>query len=300
MKFALRKIGVVLVAVCGAGLAQTPKMTTVPLQFCQGLPCVEAELGNGQQVRLLLDTGNQATIVDTGVATRLGLKTTPLLGRNGKPVAGYERSTLPNLRLGGLALGDLHIAVSDLASYMKKNEMPKADGTLAYTAFQDRLVEIDYAHQQLRVSAPLTSEVACAGNCGQLQLITFGQYGPPIVVGSGFSVNGQPIRAQIDTLYSGSMLIYPTAVAKLHLEKEAQGGSKQFFPYTDGGVTMLRARAASEGFGGRSLARNAPLYFATPGVHVPDGMFEGTVGAALLAHRVLRLDFHDHWVAIAG
>lgn len=37
---------------------------------------------------------------------------------------------------------------------------------------------------------------------------------------------------------------------------------------------------------------NAPLYFATPKVHAPDGMFDGTVGAGLFAGHVLTFDFH--------
>ena len=39
------------------------------------------------------------------------------------------------------------------------------------------------------------------------------------------------------------------------------------------------------------LLANAPLYFATPKVHAPDGMFDGTVGAALFAGHVVIFDF---------
>jgi len=293
---------VVSVAV-GAG-AQAPapaaKLQRAELKWCQGYPCLEAQFGTGTKLRLLLDSGDQASIVDTEAARRLGLATTPALGADGKPVPGYARAVLADLRMGTVRLGDVPVLVSDLAGYMAKNQMPKADGTLAYPAFAERLLEVDYEHSQLRASDRLNTSIACSGACGALELVTFGKHGPPIVVGSGFEINGQRVRAQIDTLFGGSMLIYPAAVARLGLQHEAASRARQFFPYTDGGVTMLRAKATEEGFAGRALLRSAPLYFATPGVHVPDGLFEATVGGAFLAHRVLRLDFHDHWVGIEG
>jgi len=56
---------------------------------------------------------------------------------------------------------------------------------------------------------------------------------------------------------------------------------------------MLEAQSQVEGFGDRSLVGGAPVYFATPAVHLPDGMFDATVGHALFQHSVLSLDFHD-------
>lgn len=112
-------------------------------------------------------------------------------------------------------------------------------------------------------------------------------------VSTGFSVNEKPVTAQVDTLFSGTMLIYPTSVEKLGLAEAARTTRKQFFKYTDDGVEMLEAQSKVEGFGERSLVSDAPLYFATPAVHLPDGMFDATVGQALFRHSVLLLDFHD-------
>lgn len=57
---------------------------------------------------------------------------------------------------------------------------------------------------------------------------------------------------------------------------------------------MLRATAQTESFGGVTLAKNAPLYFPSTGVHQPDGLFDGTVGVALLGKFRVTLDFFDH------
>ena len=42
------------------------------------------------------------------------------------------------------------------------------------------------------------------------------------------------------------------------------------------------------------LKQDAILYFATPKVHAPDGMFDGTVGHELFTGHVLTSDFHAH------
>jgi hypothetical protein len=88
------------------------------------------------------------------------------------------------------------------------------------------------------------------------------------------------------------MLIYPTAIDKLALGGQAAAAKTRRFPFTDGGVDMIEGKADTEAFGDKLLLSAAPLYFATPAVHLPDGMFDGTVGAELFAGHALTLDFH--------
>ncbi|HTW34788.1 MAG TPA: hypothetical protein VMD53_09230 [Rhizomicrobium sp.] len=85
------------------------------------------------------------------------------------------------------------------------------------------------------------------------------------------------------------MLIYPPPVDRLRLKAEAASARVQNFPFIDGGVDMVQGMAAGQSFGDQTLLADAPLYFATPKVHVPDGMFDGTVGAALFAGHVVTL-----------
>lgn len=275
--------------------APSPAMTSVPLLSCQGFPCVEATIA-GRQVRMLIDSGNVNSALDQKSA--IGLSLRPVHTPDGKVVPGFQFADLTSWQLSGHAMGAVKLLVQDLSSYVAKGQMPASDGTLAYSAFDGRLLVIDYVHQRLAFSEPLTAPVPCRG-CGKLERITFGHHGPPILVGSNFRVNGRPLRAQIDSLYGGSMLIYPASVAKLGLTAaQAAATDRQFFPFTDGGVTMLRGAARSENYGSHVVYTRAALYFATPGVHVPDGLFEGTIGAAFLASHVLRLNLHDAWFSI--
>jgi len=198
-----------LASVLSTARAQVPGLRGTTMLDCSGLPCVEVTLATGRHLRLLVDTGNVSSILDTAVAKEMGLAVTPVNGRNGKPVDGYGRSLLAGVKLGGTLLGDVKVLVMDVAGYVKRDRMPAADGTLAYTAFKDRILELDYVRRTVRVSEPLRSELPCPGFCGTLTTPTFGKQGPPIIVSTGFSVDHKPITAEVDTLFGGTMLIYP-------------------------------------------------------------------------------------------
>lgn len=278
--------------------AQLPTLRGGPMLECSGLPCVDVMV-EGRRLRMLIDTGDVNSVLDTGVAKDMGLSTTPIKGSDGKLVPGYSRATLPQVVIGEASLGPVKVLVMDIATYVKRDRMPACDGTLAYTAFRDRILQMDYRSKTVHFSDALTQNIPCPGFCGDLSYPTFGKNGPPIVVSTGFSINTRELTVQIDTLFSGTMLVYPTAVEKLGLASESRSARKQFFPYTDDGVEMIQAEAENEGFGLRVLAQRTPVFFATPTVHLPDGMFDGTVGHALFEGRVLTLDLHGNhmWMA---
>ena len=291
---------VLVVVVVGAGRvagAEMPAMKSVLLLDCSGLPCVEATMAGGHKLKLLIDTGDESSVLDAGFAKANEIATSAVAGKDGKVVTAYQSAELKDVRLGGVALGDLPVLVMDVAGWVRQNQIPAADGTLSYPAFKDRVLEIDYRERVVRVSEVLKQPVPCEGKCGTIEYITFGKKGPPIVVAKGFTVNGKPVTAQVDTMYSGTMLLYPEGAERLALAASA-GAQKKRFPYTDGGVDMVEGEAGEEGFASGTLARRAPLYFVTPGVHVPDGLFDATVGIGLLGRGRVTFNFRDKWIAV--
>jgi predicted aspartyl protease len=274
--------------------AQEPVLATTPMLECSGLPCVDVSISGAAHVKMLIDTGNQTSMLDKATAEKLGLPLKPALGPDGKPYPGYSIATAENIRLGSIPLGTIKFLVADFQPDIKSGTFPVADGTLTYTAFHDRILQLNYKEQIIGVSEVLTTDARCPNFCGTVTHPTFGKQGPPIVVTTGFNVNGKPVTVQIDTLYTGTMLIYPTSVEKLGLPAQENAAKKRTFPFTDGGVEMIEGRAASESFGKTILKQDATLYFATPKVHAPDGMFDGTVGHELFTGRVLTFDFHAH------
>ncbi len=286
-----------MIAGCGAVLAlqcqaQAPGLKGGPMLDCSGLPCMDVTAAGDKHLRLLIDTGNTNSLLDKAKAQEMGLELKPVNGSDGKPYPGYSVATMKGMKAGDASLGDVEVLVVDLQPGISRGDIPRADGTLAYTAFQDRVLKLDYKSHRFGVSEVLNADVPCPGSCGELTTPTFGKKGPPIVVTTGFAVNGKPVAVQIDTMYSGTMLIYPTSIEKLGLDEQSASAKKRFFPFTDGGVDMMEGVAGTESFGKTILKKDATLYFATPKVHAPDGMFDGTVGHELFAGHVLVLDFH--------
>jgi hypothetical protein len=278
----------------GAPLSAQTAATGVPLLECSGLPCVDVTVAGGKHLKMLIDTGNVNSVLDRTIAEGIGIILQPVKGPDGKPYPGYASGTIPNIRVGDVALGDIKMLVVNLKSSIDKGVMPAADGALAYTAFKDRVLTIDYMNHRVNVSGVLKAAAPCPQSCGTITNPTFGKQGPPIVVTTGFQLNGKPLTMQIDTLYEGTMLIYPTSVDKLGLAGQQSSAKTRMFPFTDGGVPMMESTATKESFENQLLRKNATLYFATPKVHLPDGMFDGTVGNELFLGHVLTLDFHGN------
>src|SRR5271168_2781454 len=53
--------------------------TEVPLLDCDGMPCVEARMGSGPNLKMALDTGNADSVLDAAYAEAAGLKPTEAL-----------------------------------------------------------------------------------------------------------------------------------------------------------------------------------------------------------------------------
>jgi len=269
----------------------------VPLLDCDGMPCVEARMGSGPMLKMALDTGNVDSVLDAAFAEAAGLKPTAALPE-GAP-SGMFRTTIASISVGNVKLTSVGTLAMGLSDMIAQNQMPHVDGTLAYTAFKDRAVQIDFVGRKVRISEVLTTPTECSGACDKISLITFGKEGPPIVVADGFEINGKKVSAQIDTMYSGTLLVYTASIEKLQLADAAKTTKSRDFPFTDGGVKMKEAPAEKEGFRALTLSGPAPLvYFPTPDVHEPDGLFDATVGLELFYKAAVTLNFHDMTISI--
>ena len=302
----MKKFTVVLALACfvaasgGNVRAQEMKIAAeVPLLSCDGTPCIDAQIGEGKAVRLGIDTGNVNSVVDTHVSEAAGLQAVGTMPP-GAP-EGMFHSQIAELRIGGASLKNLPVLVMGLGAMISQKQMPQVDGTLAYTAFKGRTVQLDFAAHKFRISDVQTGAASkCEANCDKMSLITFGKDGPEIVVADGFEINGKKISAQLDTMYAGSMLVYTASVAKLGLDVAAKTSKLRDFPFTDGGVQMKEAAVEKESFRGVALGGAAPVvYFpAEADVHEPDGLFDGTVGLEMFTGAVVTLDFHAMTIAV--
>jgi hypothetical protein len=270
-----------------------PPLGHAKLLSCDGLPCVDAVIG-GKHLLLGIDIGDPSPVLNLKTAHALGLALQSVAGADGKPVTGYQKAVTNNVAVGDIKFDEVKFLVVDLSSAISDKTFPDVDGTLGYKIFENRILQLDHPAGVLSLSQPLTTQTGCPTFCGDISLITFGHRGPPIVTTTGFSVNGKPISVQVDTMFTGTLLIYPTSVDKLELTVESQSKTSKYINFTDGGVDMFESQAKQIGFGSKTLAVAAPLYFAGPKVHLPDGLFDGTVGADVLGSYKVTFNFHDN------
>jgi hypothetical protein len=288
--FAMASVLVLL----SSGASAAGGKSGVEMLGCAGLPCAQFHAGSAS-LKLLIDTGNAVSVLDMASARAMKLQVGPYKQANGEVVPGYQGAVLKNLTLGEQVIGDVQVLVVDMKDEIAKGTFPKADGSLSYRAIKEQVLTLDFRDHRLSLSA---GEPDRLDRCGTLSYPTFGPKGPPIVVSSGFEVNGVALSMQVDTLYSGTMLIFPSAVDKTGLAGQSHGAKIRNFPFTDGGVDMIEAEVSHESFMGHSLRAPAPVYFATDKVHTPAGMFDGTVGAELFKDRKVTFDFKNNrlWV----
>lgn len=79
-----------------------------------------------------------------------------------------------------------------LGARMERDRMPAANGLLAYTAFKDRLVELDYSNRKLRVFTSGLTGPACPHDCRTLSTPRFSPGGPEVLAADGISIDGHP------------------------------------------------------------------------------------------------------------
>ena len=302
----------VLVSLCllaAALSAQQPpvRVVEVPLLDCSGLPCVDMATGSGKTLRLLIDTGNVNSYIDVKAAQGMNLAGEVLKGADGTGANQVQQAIVPGTKLGELAMGDFPFMVLDTTPDPNKlGEKPKplpADGALAFSAFKNRTLQIDYGKHVLRISEPLSDEQPCPGSCAKLVIKRFGRFGPATLTSKGFTVNGQPVDSQIDTLFTGTMLIYPAAIQTLGLKKQSKSKHKEFFSYTQDGVKLARSDdGGTVAFATIPLQQDGPLYFGTEDGSLPAVSFDATVGSGLLSHAVITFDFKtmQMWMTGAG
>ena len=270
-------------------------MVEIPLLDCSGLPCVELTTGSGKTLRLLIDLGEANAYLDIKAAQMLGVDLQALKGSEGGDISQVQQTVVPGARLGDLPLGDFPFMVLDTTPQPGKSggdtaPMP-GDGALTYGAFKNRIVEIDARNRILRISEPQTDPQPCSQSCTNLVIKHIGHWGPVTLTTSGFAVNGQPIDVQIDTLFTGTILIYPASVEKLGLKKESKAKPKEVFLHFQGGVKLARSDAGSVNFQNTPLLQDGPLYFGTKDANLSESSFDATIGMGILSRAIATFDF---------
>jgi predicted aspartyl protease len=209
-------IGLALAASAAAeGKCKMGRIAEWPLRAGGRLPVTDGEI-NGQKVGILLDTGAELSLILRSAARRLGLTrygAGRVFGIDGEEHA--EVTRVDEFRIGQAVRKNWHVVVAgegrsdDIAVFLGDPFFEQVD------------VEFDLAHNAVRLYE--------AKNCEGVSLAYWATEPAgevPIEAGSGIrftvSVNGKPIRAQLDSGASASVLSKPDA-ARLGVTPESPG-----------------------------------------------------------------------------
>ena len=221
----------------------------------------------GEPVRALLDSGAQSSVVDRGLAERLGLRSSPIApvvayGVSGQPQIG--RSASMDLAVGALRLSGLRAAVLDLQPIASASGRP-FDMILGQDVLRAVIADIDFPAGRLALHAPdrhLMPEGAIATPArseGRELLV-------PIAIES------RPIEVVLDTGASGALALSPQSAEQVGL---LDGRRVRIAPsITFGGVSRDRVvTARSLTFAGAEHT-DVRIHIYTPGsgVRVPPGL----------------------------
>ena len=116
---------------------------------------LEADAGAGRPLRFILETGAGMSCLDPSVARRLGLSTVSSEQAAGAGARQVEVrvAALPSLRLPGLAVDNLNVALMPFESLWRKLG-DRFDGLLGYDVLSRAVVEIDYEKPAVRFHDP--------------------------------------------------------------------------------------------------------------------------------------------------
>ena len=273
-----------------------PQVAEVPMIDCQGIPCVDMTTGSGKTLRLLIDTGELNSYLTIKAAQNLGTELHALPGGDGAETSAVQQTVVPGAGLGNMPMGEFPFLVVDptpASDQLGLKPLPlPGDGVLTFSAFKDRMLQLDYPRRLVRISEPLDAAMPCSNECSDLVIRHFGRFGPATLTSfGGFSVNRRSVDVQIDTVFTGTMLIYPDSVQKLGLQKEAKAKHKELFPFTQGGLKLVRVEDTEAGYYGAAVKRDSPLYFFPSSEPAPSVQFDATVGSGLLSRGVVTFDF---------
>ena len=268
-----------------------------PFDFAQGVIVLAVDVGLPKPARMIFDTGNTPLVLDTDRARGLGLAVPSGAKRTsgqGSSAFDFYRVTLPTVGLGATRLRDQPALLVPFSDQVKHDYGIEVDGSFGYGALRDRVVRIDFPARELRIST--APGAAAAGSVSSP--ITWLQYqpqSPRLITFDGLTVDGEAVTAQLDTFLAREAIVFTAKTPRFAHLPDAPAK-----PIEYEGATLRPARVGAVSFLSETLGR-APItvYVAGKGAHVPTTAISAILGNALLADRVVELDFPNSTITLA-
>jgi predicted aspartyl protease len=205
--------------------AQAPaQIAEIPFEFIHNQIVLQVRISGRGPFSMLLDTDTDPSAIDLETARGLGLK---LSGKGHQGTGGgtdvnlaYE-TILPLIELGGIVARDVYAAAINLAKIGERMGRP-VHGVLGHSFLQGRIFQIDYAALKVRFydRSPFPEKLQSTPTRA---VIPF-RYDNDVLIDDVY-INGQKVRATLDTGSSGTFALTPAAIKSLGLEDAVTNAS---------------------------------------------------------------------------
>ncbi len=281
-----------LFGVTPAAFAQTRSAPVeVPFELVHNQILVQAKIAGKGPYTLLLDTGTDPSAIDLTVAKELGLgldsRSYPASG-GGSVTQGVQLTRLSSLELGSVVARDIVAGVVELKKMAGKLERP-IHGVLGYSFLKDRIVQIDYAASKLRfyLQSPYAT-IANSPNMVNIVAMPF-RYENGVMIDAVF-INGEKLKATLDTGSGGAFALTPEAVALLGLEDQAQNRAVEKSVGYNGEFESKSGVLKSVRLGRLSL-ESAPASFWPTGAGHDKEKYQVNIGNGFFKDYLMTFDF---------
>jgi len=263
----------------------------VPFEFTHNQIVVQVRIAGQGPFNMLFDTDTDPSAIDLATAKELGLR----LGSKGYQGTGGGTEinlvypvTLLRVELGGVIAKEVFAAAIDLKKLSDKMGKP-IHGVLGYSFLKDRIFQIDYPESKIRFYAesPFPG-IQDQPNMVNRTVVPF-RYESDVLIDSVF-VNGEKMRATLDTGGSNTFALTPEAVATLGLEEEARSGTPEVSAGYNGQFESKTGRLKSVRIG-KLFIDSAPVTFWPAGSGHDKKKYQLSIGNGFFKDFIMTFDF---------
>ena len=271
----------------------------VPFEFVHNQVIVAVKIGGKGPYNMLVDTDTDPSAIDLATAKELGL----LLGSKSYPATGggteanlVQLTRLPTVELGSVIAKDVVAGSIDLSKLSAKLARP-INGVLGYSFLKDRIIQIDYPELKIRfyTQSPYPG-IQDQPNTVDKIALAFRYEDGGVLVDSVY-INGQKMRATLDTGSSGSFSLTPEGVTDLGLEEKAQNGEAEKSVGYNGEYESKSGILKSVRMG-RLNVDSAPATFWLPGTGHDKKKYQVNIGNGFFKDFIMTFDFRGKVVVL--
>jgi len=270
----------------------------VPFEFIANQVIVEVKIAGKGPYSMLLDTDTDPSAIDLATAKELGL----ILGSRSFPASGggtesnlVQLTRLPTVELGTVIAKDVAAGGIDLSKLSGRLGRP-IHGVLGYSFLKDRIIQIDYPETKIRFHAESPYPgIQDQPNTVDKIALAF-KYEEGVLVDSVY-INGQKMKATLDTGSSGTFSLTPEAVIDLGLEEQAQNGEGEKQVGYNGEYESKSGVLKSVRMGRLSID-SAPATFWIPGTGHDKKKYQVNIGNGFFKDYIVTFDFRGKVVVL--